>query len=179
MIDYKRYRDDRYIQWGNSGAGSYWDNASFKADYLNKIIEDKTVIEVWCGDGNNLSLYKGYKSYLGLDVSQKAIDICKEMLPELEFGLFDYSKRSADVVLCLDVTYHIFPRKEWEQVIDYCYDTATDFVVFYSFLSPDGHAKHINDYNLKQYLIDKWRNFYIDTENVPPNSQSRFITIKK
>ena len=82
VVDTKDYWEQRYNQGGNSGAGSYGDNAKFKADFINKLVKKhkiKDCIEFWCWDGNNLAL-SDIDGYLGLDVSKKAIDLCEKQV---------------------------------------------------------------------------------------------------
>jgi len=73
------YWRQRYKAGGTSGAGSYHKLAKFKAEVLNAFVKEhgiRTIIEYGCGDGNQLSLSE-YPSYIGFDVSQKAIEICR------------------------------------------------------------------------------------------------------
>jgi cyclopropane fatty-acyl-phospholipid synthase-like methyltransferase len=77
----KRYWDNRYSQGDNSGAGSYGRLAEFKAEILNKFVAEnniRSVIEFGCGDGNQLML-ANYPYYIGVDVSPKAIEICRKL----------------------------------------------------------------------------------------------------
>jgi SAM-dependent methyltransferase len=77
----KRYWENRYCQGGNSGAGSYGELAEFKAETLNKFVAENnihSVIEFGCGDGNQLML-ANYPYYTCVDVSPKAIEICREL----------------------------------------------------------------------------------------------------
>lgn len=191
-FDYKLYWEWRYKEWWNSWAGSYWDNAIFKANYINKLISDnniKSVTEIWCWDWNNLSLYKWFDTYMWLDVSEKALELAKENNKNNKDVLYYFKKYKwdeiikSDITLCLDVTYHIFPREEWEKVINHTIELSENIVVFYSFPSPAGHVKHINDYNLIEYLKDYCHKYgYLivyDIDNIPPNSNSRFIIIYK
>jgi hypothetical protein len=74
-FEYKAYWEERYKYGGNSGAGSYSENADYKASRINQVVKSfdvRTVLEFGCGDGNNLSLYK-FDHYLGLDVSNTAV----------------------------------------------------------------------------------------------------------
>lgn len=188
-FNYKEYWESRYKEWWNSGAWSYWDNAIFKADYINKLIKDnniKSVVEIWCWDWANLSLYKWFDSYLWLDVSDKAIELAKKINngSKYKFSKYNWDEDiKADMTLCLDVTYHIFPMEEWKRVINNTIDIASDIVVFYSFPCPTWHVKHINNYNLIEYLKDYckqlWYSIKYDIDSVPPNSNSRFIIIYK
>lgn len=190
-FNYKKYRDDRYKTWGNSGKGSYWANAHFKAIFINNFCKEhklKTAVEVGCWDWNNLVLYD-FRKYLGLDVSKTIIDKCKEIFESDKSKRFDVldewidlSLCKADVSLCLDVTYHIFPREEWERTIDDVINLWVKYAIFYSFLNPSGHAAHINDYNfiefIDKYCNGKWYTYKI-YEDKAPESQSRFVIIDK
>ena len=72
--------EGRYVEGGNSGAGSYNRLAEFKAEILNRFVKEnhiKNIIEWGCGDGNQLMLAE-YPLYIGFDVSATAIKMCKE-----------------------------------------------------------------------------------------------------
>src|SRR5262245_1129130 len=74
-----QYWEERYARGGTSGAGSYGRLAQFKADVINGHVRAHNVarvVELGCGDGNQLSLAQ-YPSYLGLDVSSTAVQACK------------------------------------------------------------------------------------------------------
>jgi len=63
--------EEKYASGGDSGRGSYGVLTEFKAEVLNDFVADfsaGSVVELGCGDGNQLSLAH-YPSYLGLDVS--------------------------------------------------------------------------------------------------------------
>lgn len=78
------YWERRYQSGGDSGAGSYNRLALFKAEILNEFVKSNnisSVIEWGCGDGNQLKLAQ-YPQYMGIDVSAKAIEICKEKFYE-------------------------------------------------------------------------------------------------
>src|SRR5678815_1312722 len=65
------YWEERYREGGNSGSGSYNRLARYKADVLNKFVEDNnisSVIEFGSGDGAQLKL-ASYPRYIGVDVS--------------------------------------------------------------------------------------------------------------
>ncbi len=75
------YWDRRYKKGGNSGAGSYNRLAEFKADFLNRFVVQNqidSVIEFGSGDGAQLQLAY-YPTYIGVDVSAKAIELCRTM----------------------------------------------------------------------------------------------------
>ena len=178
---------NRYIENSNSWKWSYWENAIFKANFINNFIKEnniKTVTEFWCGDWNNLELYK-IENYEGLDVSEKAINICKEKFKEdktKQFSILTDWEYKAELTLSLDVTYHIFPKIEWKKYINKVINSATKFAIFYNFPKWTANAPHINDYNFEEYLkeLSEKKNFtYIKSDLVPPESNSRFYIITK
>ena len=118
----------------------------------------------------------------------KAIDMCKEKFAgneTKEFHVFEWEAfrfPQEELTLCLDVTYHIFPREEWETTIMDTLLLATKYAIFYSFPNPSGHAVHINDYNFDEFIkaICQEAGFeLIMPEDTPPDSQSRLYVIKK
>lgn len=188
-FDYKAYREQRYKNWWNSGKWSYNENARFKADFINKFIIESgiiDVIEVGSWDGNNLSLYEA-KKYTWVDVSAEAIKKCKNMFEHKDNMTFEeyrkWENTPADLSLCLDVTYHIFPRKEREEVIDDVIRLWKKYVLFYSFLAPKWHAQHINDYPFREYIEklskEKWYDLRVFNDTIPPDSNSRFVLLIK
>ena len=80
LFESRKYWEDRYHQGGNSGAGSYGRLGQFKANVLNAFVSEwdiRSVIEWGCGDGHQLSL-ADYPEYLGIDISEKAVEICRK-----------------------------------------------------------------------------------------------------
>ena len=149
------YWNKRYISGGNSGAGSYNRLAEFKADVLNHFVQThkiKSVVEWGCGDGNQLS-YANYPQYVGLDVSQKAIEICRERFKTDKTKFFIWSGASdfhynakSELAISLDVVYHLIEDDVFEQYMRQLFNSSTHYVCIYScndnneFLAP--HVKH-------------------------------------
>ena len=78
FVNSTEYWNDRYLNGGTSGQGSYGRLAEYKASFLNSLVsryDIETVIELGCGDGSQLQLFE-FKSYLGFDVSQRAVEVC-------------------------------------------------------------------------------------------------------
>jgi hypothetical protein len=136
--DSDSYWKQRYERGGNSGAGSYDKMAEFKAQFLNEFVRDEniaSVIEHGCGDGNQLTLAE-YPTYLGLDVSPKAISMCEELFaddPSKQFRLAaDRSGDSADLSLSLDVIYHLIEDHVFNEYMSTLFDSAERFVIVFS-----------------------------------------------
>lgn len=153
--DSSNYWERRYQSGKNSGAGSYSKLADFKANIINSfVLEHNTthVIEFGCGDGNQLKL-ANYPEYLGFDVSETAIKICKESFvgePNKNFKLVsNYAGETADLTLSLDVIYHLVEEAVFSSYMNMLFDAATKYVIIYSSntnISPDRftapHVKH-------------------------------------
>lgn len=181
------YRDNRYIAWGNSWEGSYWDNAIYKAYFINHFVKYnniKSAIEVWCWDWANLWMYEiqWYKWY---DVSQKAIEICSKMYKDDTTKEFyvnneDTELWKAELSMCIDMIYHVFPRAKREKMIDKIIDAWEKYVIFYTptNLKPRVENSCMNDYDFIEYIKSKWLKYIIEPTN-PPASIAKFITIFK
>ena len=103
------YWNNRYINGGTSGAGSYKHLAEFKAGILNQFVVDKkieTVIEFGFGDGNQLTL-ADYNNYIGYDISSKAVEVCRKRFSGDAKKTFllvsEWKNETAELVLSLDV----------------------------------------------------------------------------
>ena len=111
------YWDARYVEGGNSGAGSYGKFAQFKAQVLNDVFKRfgvRSVIEFGCGDGNQLKLLD-VGDYTGVDISSEAVALCRRtfeghggrrFMTTAEYAASP-SQFEADCALSLDVVYHL------------------------------------------------------------------------
>ena len=142
-FSYIDYWEDNYSNGGTSGKGSYGVLAQFKGDVINQFIKGKrihTVIEFGCGDGNQLK-YMNYPSYLGMDISPTSIDICSRMFGKAKtksFLLYNpkyfinngYFK--SDLVVCLDVLYHITDEDDFWKTLDDIFSCKPFFIILYT-----------------------------------------------
>jgi 2-polyprenyl-3-methyl-5-hydroxy-6-metoxy-1,4-benzoquinol methylase len=136
----EKYWEDRYLANKNSGAGSYGRLANFKAEILNAFVAKEniqTVIEYGCGDGNQLSLAQ-FPNYIGFDVSEKALEICRNKFMEDEsksfYSTFDskFKEIKADLVLSLDVIYHLIEDDVFHDYMNRLFSSSNKFVIIYS-----------------------------------------------
>jgi len=133
------YWEKRYAMGGNSGAGSYGRLAEFKANFLNRFVEEHkiaSVIEYGCGDGAQLKLAR-YPLYTGVDVSVAAVETCRMLFdgdPSKNFLHSDAqaSKITADLALSLDVVYHLVEDSVFNTYMRRLFDSAARFVIVYS-----------------------------------------------
>ena len=150
----KKYWIARYERGRNSGEGSYSNFAEFKAEVINKFVQEnniRSVIELGCGDGNQLTLAK-YPNYIGFDVSPKAISICESLFssdPAKKFFLMDdYAGQTAELTMSLDVIYHLTEDAVFESYMALLFNSSSRFSIIYSSNKdenlPNGapHVKH-------------------------------------
>jgi cyclopropane fatty-acyl-phospholipid synthase-like methyltransferase len=149
------YWQSRYLSGGNSGAGSFGRLAQFKAEVLNDLVMSKaitSVIEMGCGDGSQLAL-AAYPTYLGVDVSSAAVEVCKARFradPSKQFITLDDFRRtrpSADLGLSLDVIYHLVEEDIFSDYMRNLFGASKRVVAIYSSNSeqiadPAPHVRH-------------------------------------
>jgi hypothetical protein len=161
-----QYWEERYKKGGTSGSGSYNRLAEFKAQILNKFVNDnniRSVIEFGCGDGNQLSLSQ-YPAYIGLDVSPSAIAICAEKFSlDLSKSFFLYNSKAffdnqqifkAELSLSIDVIFHLVEDVIFENYMHHLFNAAGKFVIIYA-----------SNFHKNQMFHEKDRNFTIWVEN--------------
>ena len=150
------YWEARYASGGDSGAGSEGTNRLWKAQVINDFVASydvRDVIEYGCGDGRQLEVAT-YPQYLDLDVSATAIEICETVFahdPTKTFHMLPLPwPVAADLVLSLDVIYHLIEDDVFEQHIHDVFGSALHWVILYTtdndYIDPDfvpaQHVKH-------------------------------------
>jgi hypothetical protein len=154
------YWEKRYAYGGNSGIGSYGKFAKFKADIVNRFISEhviESVIEFGCGDGNQLKLAK-YPKYLGFDVSESVIALCKEKFrfdATKDFYLMkDYKGEKADLTLSLDVIYHLVEDKIFESYMATLFNASNRYTIIYS--SNSETRRWYDSAHIRHRKFDNW-----------------------
>jgi hypothetical protein len=164
----KSYWENRYAEGGTSGAGSYGRLAEFKANVLNGFIGDndiESVIEWGCGDGNQLSLVS-YPSYVGVDVSPTAIDVCtKKFGADRSKTFYTYDEATVltattkyDLSLSLDVIFHLTEDHAFNEYMKNLFSSSDRFVIIYSSDSDTltDEAQHV-----RHRQFSKWVELYL------------------
>ena len=154
QLNSAQYWENRYANGGNSGVGSYAELAEFKAGVINKFVSDNnipTVIEFGCGNGNQL-IYANYPIYVGFDVSPTAVKLCRRIFEKdlsKRFALMDiYCGETADLILSLDVVYHLVEDDVYESYMNTLFNASSRFVIIYS-----------SDYEKEQVNHERRRTF--------------------
>jgi SAM-dependent methyltransferase len=163
------YWEERYAKGGSSGVGSYGKFAEFKAEVINAFVAERnvrSVIELGCGDGNQLAL-ANYPEYLGFDVSEVAIDLCRRRFasdPSRRFAAMSrYAGEQADLALSLDVIYHLVEDDVFEQYMRMLFAAARRYVIVYSSDTEDDAehgAAHVRHRQFSRWIgqnLPEWR----------------------
>jgi len=166
------YWESRYQKGGSSGAGSYNQLAKFKAEFLNKFVAEHDIISVMefgSGDGNQLALFN-FPIFIGLDVSKKAIAICMDRYKQdrtKSFFLYDSLSFidnvgffRADLVLSLDVIYHLIEDQIYNNYMTHLFNSAKKYVIIYSSnFDGKGDVPHIKHRNFESWVKSHFPNW--------------------
>lgn len=112
MYEPRSYWNKRYQAGGTSGNGSIGPERLEKWDIINQYVNISTlrVLDIACGD---LSFWEGQtmpEDYIGADISDEIIRKNKQRYPNKTFirsNGQDVENFPVDVVLCLDVLFHL------------------------------------------------------------------------
>jgi len=132
------YWEKRYAQGGTSGAGSYGKYQKYKANVINDFLNNHeigAVIEFGCGDGNQLQDI-GYQNYIGFDISPTIVKNCQSKFQEDGSKQFlhisEFAQQQADLVVSLDVIYHLVEDEVYLQYMNNLVASARDFIIVFS-----------------------------------------------
>ncbi|WP_346795859.1 class I SAM-dependent methyltransferase [Halomonas sp. Bachu 37] len=185
-----KYWEDRYKQGGNSGSGSYGQLAKFKAEVINSFIAEKeiqSILELGCGDGNQLALFNRV-DYIGVDVSETIVEICKEKFKNdntkkfITLKRFAVEKPTAELTLSLDVIYHLVDEEIYNEYMQTLFSSSKKYCIIYSCnqelndLTPHMRTRKFTDWIYKN--LENWKlikcipNVYPRRKNSDPNLTS-------
>jgi SAM-dependent methyltransferase len=161
-VDSRNYWEEIYASGGTSGPGSYGRLAAAKADFLNRFVEDHhiaTVLEIGCGDGNQLSLAH-YPSYVGVDISALTVEACRKRFSD------DSTKRfivagseplpTCELGLSLDVIFHLVEDQAFERYMLDLLEHSSRFVVLYTSDSDVYLPKERNPLHVRHRPVGRW-----------------------
>jgi cyclopropane fatty-acyl-phospholipid synthase-like methyltransferase len=156
----ENYWKRRYNSGGNSGAGSYNKLAEFKAEVLNKFVQEnniQTILEFGSGDGNQLR-YAVYPSYIGFDISKTAVDLCKQKYKEdtaKSFLLVDeYKGQKAQLTMSLDVIFHLIEDELYFMYMHRLFSASEQYVAIYASNTDDNSNNH--EIHVKHRKFSSW-----------------------
>jgi len=132
--------NNRYQNGGNSGAGSYNELYIFKRDIINDIINKnsiKSIIDFGCGDGNQIKEINT-KNYIGIDIAETSIDICKMKYSNdstkkfYTYNEIDNMNLQSDLTMSLDVLYHILEEERYVTYLKNLFSCSSKYALIYS-----------------------------------------------
>lgn len=187
--------NERYKNGGNSGNGSYGRLASFKAAIINDFISEKNIksaIEFGVGDGHNLGFYK-IDDFLGLDVSPKVIEICKNRYQNDGSKQFAVIKpldefscdRKFDCSLSIDVLYHLVEQDVYETHLNNLFASSDKFVIIYAWDTDEEEGMnlsvHVKPRKFTKYISSKFSNWELigNVKQIYKESSSDFFFYEK
>jgi len=160
----------RYQNGGDSGLGTHHELLhKFKIDYINSVISKyklSCVYDIGCGDGHQMKDLDDKVSYIGTDISNVAIDMCKLKYKNKNksFIYYDETSNCADINISLDVIYHILEEDVYNEYMNRLF--TTNYVLIYSSdhdSVKNGHVFHrkfTDDVPNNYKLIEKVENPY-------------------
>ena len=179
---FKKFRDSnsfweqRYAYGGNSGKGSYGEEAVAKANLLNDLIRNlniKLVIELGSGDGHNASMYVVEK-YVGFDISKTAIEHCSKVYNHLNSHSFihlngEYHNNITRVseglepdeimVISFDVIFHLIEEHVFKNYMEQLVASNAHYALIYaSNYDKEGSQPHVRHRNfVKPMVAHGWK----------------------
>jgi hypothetical protein len=164
-----KYWEKRYARGGNSGNGSYGLFSVYKSNYINKFVSEhfiSNVIEFGCGDGNQLQEFT-FNNYIGLDVSESAIQICIDKFK------MDHSKSfflyrpfcfldnrdifKAELSISLDVIYHLVEDSIYHKYMDHLFKSSSRYVIIYAWDVVGSVKGHVRHRNFNKYISENFK----------------------
>jgi SAM-dependent methyltransferase len=150
-FDVVGYWETRYLNGGDSGAGSRGDAAEWKADRVNHYAVG-SVLDIGCGDGVQAALFRVIK-YLGIEVSETAVLDARDYYPRKQFELSPPFSREwgfFDTHLSLDIIYHLVDDDLYADHLDYVFGAKKRAIVYSSNFDHSGdihvlHRRWTND----------------------------------
>lgn len=160
------YWERRYARNGTSGAGSYGVLADYKADILNTFVKEKgveKVIELGCGDGNQLQQFR-FPKYAGFDVSVSAIEKCRDIFKDdVSKSFFVYKPPApaadgqvpqGDLSLSLDVIYHLLEDDIFESYMRDLFSSSKRFVIIYAWDVEVKRRQHVRHRKFTKWIAE-------------------------
>lgn len=158
MTDFeKSYWDKRYTAGLTSGYGSYGEALEKKLNWF-KGLDIHSISEIGCGDfnfGSNLLKMYPEATYTGYDISEVIIDKNKQSYPQYTFTN-EFELPQADLLLCVDVLFHIKEDEEYQKILDYLKSHWTKYLAVTAYERESmpheegGHVK-IRNFDYKQF----------------------------
>ena len=171
----KKFWNRKYAEGGISGRGSIGKYRTWKWVKIRDVIGNfREVIDVGCGDlkfwehpvANKILNQRRFK-YLGIDISDEIITRNRKFAPNLKFICAPSHERipeKAEVVLALDLLFHIMDQGNFEETLDQLCKASKQWIVIYSwqknpfekdYTVTDGKSQYFRKLNDYTHIFNK------------------------
>lgn len=140
----KSYWDNRYSFGGDSGYGSYGEQLKKKLDWICPL-EFKTISELGCGDFNfgKSILERHPAEYIGYDISNVIVERNRRTYPNYGFLTYRGTIDPADLVMCVDVLFHIIEDSDVEKLLQSLEKAWTKYLVITAYERDESLDNHV------------------------------------
>jgi 2-polyprenyl-3-methyl-5-hydroxy-6-metoxy-1,4-benzoquinol methylase len=134
-LDNRLFWNNRYKNFPelDSGVGSRGEILDYKKQLLSYVsfpFINKKILDVGCGD---LELTKSmpFKSYLGIDISNEALELCKQKKPQWSFEnkTINELADTFNFIMCFDVLIHQSSKQDFENLVKEICDKSDNRVL--------------------------------------------------
>lgn len=162
-----RYWEARYAGGKTSGTGSYGKFAQQKAEVIHAFIREhgiNSVLDLGCGDGNQTSLFSNCPNYVGFDVSETVIKLCKKKFKDDSTKVFTNSIKElkvADLTISFEVIFHLLEVDKFLEHLKQLFTFSKQHVIIFS-SNEDSRipqAKHVKHRKFTPYVSDYFPNW--------------------
>jgi len=173
------------IQWDHEYASGRWNCLSdmptdILYPHVTQRCEGKSVLDMGCGPGQTAFYVKGYRSYLGVDVSEVCLQKARECAAErpatfMQGNLASYEPKGLfDVIVLADSLYYVSPLKI-DSVLDRLLEHLTpEGVIVMRTRDDDGRRKPLLAKIEAEFIIiektlywNDWLSVLVFRERVP------------
>lgn len=169
QFDSNEYWEHRYKNDGTSGDGSYGKLATFKGKILDNFIKEhdvKSILDLGCGDGNQLKYYNTTNiNYTGVDPSITIINKLKETYEDdknKQFIVLDENiNTKAELTMSCDVLFHLINFNIWEKHIDNLFNISTKYVIIYAYDVDQEWDNHCKSRKFTDFIKNKYSNWQL------------------
>lgn len=117
-------------------SGYYWESITRYCDFFSD--ENLSVLEIGCGTGELIGQINGRKK-MGIDFSQKTIEVAKQQFPQVEFQVMQAEdlqlNEQFDLIILSNLIGYVHDVKVvFEQLIKVCHPRTKIIVTYYNFL---------------------------------------------
>lgn len=156
-INAEEYWENRYAEGGNSGYGSYGEQLDKKLKWLSGL-DIKSISEIGCGDfnfGSKLLEIYPEATYFGTDISQTIVDRNSRLFPKSIFKMADQEIPPADLVMCIDVLFHVLDEDELEKILSTLDKKFTKYLAITAYEREENLGTHvaIRTFDFKRFGI--------------------------